>query len=63
LRLIPITNCLLQIFAWLMTKSFHKMNRKYKTDRDSQKGKIKQTNKCHEHAIAANELVNRAMKI
>jgi hypothetical protein len=30
-------------------------------DRDSEKGEIKQTNKCHEHAIVLNQLVNQAM--
>jgi hypothetical protein len=59
-RPISITNCIYRIFTCLLARSIQKINQQYSIFSSSQKGFIKNTNGCSEHAILLNELVHNA---
>jgi hypothetical protein len=61
-RPISITNCLYRVFTCLMGRCFQEINATYHIYSDQQKGFIKKTNGCSEHAIILNELYHDAYR-
>jgi hypothetical protein len=61
-RPISITNCIYRIYTCLMARCFQAENQKAHFYTDRQKGFIKKTNGCSEHAILLNELFQDARR-
>jgi hypothetical protein len=59
-RAVSIANCVYRVFTCLMARSWQAINAKARLYSDVQKGFVKATNGCSEHAIILNELFEGA---